>query len=414
MDLLMEEGAIMDMEVYKTMCYSLAKAYTTGVRLYQDEMPLYYYSPYDIEPDPLSPFLHQIINCGHEIGIITTPLYQFYGFLTLKPGLRLIMGPTCTLNNDKKLLDEMLESLQIEPKERQTYIDWLNSAPVIHIDRLAWLLLSLETILLGRVYTIEDVWIEQQPENSQYSVQREYTGNYMNNMMDMGISQAVKQSVSWEQLVSSYVEEGNAGQLRELFSAPPKVYMGEAENDGIRQRKNRSIGMVTSAARAAIRGGMDPQQSFLMADIYIQKLESVKEVSAMEEFTQNMLLDFAEQVERLRCPSGKGSSFCRMCIQYVSQNIFAPIRVDDMVKELGYSRSYLCSHFKEEMGLSLTQYINQEKIEEAKRLLQFSDCCLSEIAGLLHFSSQSHFQVIFKKVTGMTPLSYRKKMKLLK
>ena len=404
----------MDMEVYKTMCYSLAKAYTTGVRLYQDEMPLYYYSPYDIEPDPLSPFLHQIINCGHEIGIISTLLCQFYGFLTLKPGLLLIIGPTCALNNDKKILDGLLELLQIEPKERKKYIDWLYSAPIIHVDRLAWLLISLETVLLGQEYTVEDVWIEQLPENNQCSVQMEYTGNYMNNMVDMGISQAVKQSISWEQLVTSYVEEGNARRLRELFSAPPKVYMGENENDGMRQRKNRSIGMVTSAARAAIRGGMDPQQSFLMADIYIQKLESVKEASAMEEFTEDMLLDFAEQVERLRCPSGKRSSFCRMCIQYVSQNIFTPIRVEDMAKELGYSRSYLCSHFKEKMGLSLTQYINQEKIEEAKRLLQFSDCGLSEIAGLLHFSSQSHFQVIFKKVTGMTPLSYRKKRKLLK
>lgn len=118
----MKEGAIMDMEVYKTMCYSLAKAYTTGVRLYQDEMPLYYYSPYDIEPDPLSPFLHQIINCGHEIGIISTLLCQFYGFLTLKPGLLLIIGPTCALNNDKKILDGLLELLQIEPKERKNIL----------------------------------------------------------------------------------------------------------------------------------------------------------------------------------------------------------------------------------------------------------------------------------------------------
>ena len=43
-----KESDIMNMKVYESMCYSLAKAYTTGVRLYQDGTPLYYFSPYCI------------------------------------------------------------------------------------------------------------------------------------------------------------------------------------------------------------------------------------------------------------------------------------------------------------------------------------------------------------------------------
>ena len=45
----------MDIEMYKFICYSLAKAYTTPVRLYENEMPVYYYSVYNIEPDPVGP-----------------------------------------------------------------------------------------------------------------------------------------------------------------------------------------------------------------------------------------------------------------------------------------------------------------------------------------------------------------------
>lgn len=93
---------MMDIEMYKFICYSLAKAYTTPVRLYENEMPVYYYSVYNIEPDPLGPYLHQIMDSGHEVGIITTSIFQFYAFLTLESGLRVIIGPTRALQDAGK------------------------------------------------------------------------------------------------------------------------------------------------------------------------------------------------------------------------------------------------------------------------------------------------------------------------
>ncbi|MCF2679317.1 AraC family transcriptional regulator [Faecalicatena contorta] len=177
--------------------------------------------------------------------------------------------------------------------------------------------------------------------------------------------------------------------------------------------KNWGIGMSSCVSRAAIQGGLDPQHAFLMTNLYIQKMELMQDISTVERLVQEMILDFAEQVEKLRLLAGNGSQFCRLCVQYISQNIFSSIRIENMAKELGYNRSYMCSHFTKEMGVTLNQYIQQEKVEEAKRLLQFSDRNLSEIASLLSFSSQSHFQTVFKKMTGETPLLYRKQMKIM-
>lgn len=61
--------------------------------------------------------------------------------------------------------------------------------------------------------------------------------------------------------------------------------------------------------------------------------------------------------------------------------------------------------------MTLTQYILQEKVFEAQRLLRFTDQSLSELAALLAFSSQSHFQNVFKKQTGETPAQYRSRMR---
>lgn len=86
---------------------------------------------------------------------------------------------------------------------------------------------------------------------------------------------------------------------------------------------------------------------------------------------------------------------------------FTPIKVSDMAKALEISRPYLCSHFKEITGITLSHYILTEKVNEAKRLLLFTDKSLSDISMHLAFSSQSHFQTVFKKITGKTPLGYR-------
>ena len=124
-----------------------------------------------------------------------------------------------------------------------------------------------------------------------------------------------------------------------------------------------------------------------------------------------MVIDYAEQTEKLRCPHGNEIPFCRKCFQYVSRNINKVIRVDTMAEEFGISRQHLCSRFKKETGVSVLQYIQQEKIKEAERMLRFSERAVSEIASVLGFSSQSHFQTVFKKITGETPITYRERMR---
>lgn len=61
--------------------------------------------------------------------------------------------------------------------------------------------------------------------------------------------------------------------------------------------------------------------------------------------------------------------------------------------------------------MTLTRYILQEKMFEAQRMLEFTDESLLDIANLFSFSSQSHFQSAFKKITGETPMAYRKRIK---
>ena len=121
-----------------------------------------------------------------------------------------------------------------------------------------------------------------------------------------------------------------------------------------------------------------------------------------------MILDYTEKVEKLKLGKDPSPMFIAVC-NYIQKHISEPISTAEIAESLFLSRSHLSTKFKEETGLNLTDFIQEEKIEEAKRLLRYSEKSISAISLYLGFSSQSHFTKIFKKSVGKTPREYRSK-----
>ena len=74
---------------------------------------------------------------------------------------------------------------------------------------------------------------------------------------------------------------------------------------------------------------------------------------------------------------------------------------------MSVSEGHISRLFKEELGISPSDYIRNVKLDKAKNLLRFSDYSIIEISNYLSFSSQSHFSKLFFEDTGMTPKKYR-------
>lgn len=77
-------------------------------------------------------------------------------------------------------------------------------------------------------------------------------------------------------------------------------------------------------------------------------------------------------------------------------------------KELGYDYTYLANVFSEVKGITIQQFIIQNKIERVKELLLYEKMTLTEISYLLKYSSVAHLSNQFKKVTGLTPTYFNK------
>ena len=95
------------------------------------------------------------------------------------------------------------------------------------------------------------------------------------------------------------------------------------------------------------------------------------------------------------------------CKDYIFKHLHEKIRIQDIADELFLNANYLSEIFRQYEGLTITEFILQEKVGLTKNLLSYSPYSYSEIAAYLGFSSQSHLGKIFKKHTGMTLKQYR-------
>ena len=76
-------------------------------------------------------------------------------------------------------------------------------------------------------------------------------------------------------------------------------------------------------------------------------------------------------------------------------------------KKLNYDYTYLANIFSEVKGVTIQQYIILSKIDIAKELILTDDLNLTEISYKLNYSSVAHLSGQFKKVTGLSPSSFK-------
>ncbi|WP_274364977.1 response regulator transcription factor [Paenibacillus thermotolerans] len=94
--------------------------------------------------------------------------------------------------------------------------------------------------------------------------------------------------------------------------------------------------------------------------------------------------------------------------RYITLHIDQALSRQYIADYIGLSPDYMVKLFKKETGLSITDYIVQERMSISKELLVKSDLPVSAIALAVGFTNFAYFSTIFKKETALTPQEYRK------
>jgi AraC-like DNA-binding protein len=92
---------------------------------------------------------------------------------------------------------------------------------------------------------------------------------------------------------------------------------------------------------------------------------------------------------------------------YILEHQSDNLSLGQVAKAVNASSFYFCKLFKKSTGINFVDYVSRRRIEKAKNLLMNPNCLVSEIAFEVGFQSLTHFNRVFKKLTGRSPSQYR-------
>ncbi|MGB8451961.1 MAG: AraC family transcriptional regulator [Anaerocolumna sp.] len=95
-------------------------------------------------------------------------------------------------------------------------------------------------------------------------------------------------------------------------------------------------------------------------------------------------------------------------IQYLKTNYAVSPKLTDLASRSFLSPTYFCKLFKDYTGTTISEYVQNLRIEEACNLLKSTDNKIIVIAEKIGYKDIKHFNEVFKKLTGMTPSVYKK------
>jgi two-component system response regulator YesN len=96
-------------------------------------------------------------------------------------------------------------------------------------------------------------------------------------------------------------------------------------------------------------------------------------------------------------------------LSYISEHSSESLDLTEVAKVFNFNYSYLSSYFNSHIQEGFSEYLNKIRVEKACVLLKQTPLSIAEISESVGYSDQSYFCRVFKKLTGHTPSSYRRR-----
>ncbi|RUS43310.1 response regulator [Cohnella sp. AR92] len=94
-------------------------------------------------------------------------------------------------------------------------------------------------------------------------------------------------------------------------------------------------------------------------------------------------------------------------ISYIGLHYQDKITLEMIAEHVRFSENYLCRVFRDQMGMSLIQYINNVRMNKAAELIMRGHTYIKEIAALVGIGDQFYFSRMFKRQFGVSPSDYK-------
>lgn len=203
------------------------------------------------------------------------------------------------------------------------------------------------------------------------------------------------------------ISRGDAHTAYELTSEIQKNFlMTDDSAQSERNLRYLSVQALAFFTQVLLNLGISVDLAFFLLDFFNKQINSLRSVNSLLAYQNHMLQVYLNQVQKHR--ERNFSPPIQRAVNYVRQNTKYRLSLGHIAKYADVHPNYLSQKFSQEVGVTLSQFIGNERMSSIKSYLVETDIPLSEIAKRFSFSSNSYFSTYFRKHTGMSPSRYRK------
>lgn len=324
---------------------------------------------------------------------------QYIQFYLNNKNSYILIGPFLNSKIESGELSNMVRE-NIIPFHHKTIMEkYYFSLPVLSKEKTYYITKILDLLLHNKNYSKQ----EKTSDDIIYDFQND---QYIKQKDEYRKSSFLHSPYFIEQEISKYISNGETNKTKNLLKEINLMPHAKLASSTLRSFKNSMICSCSYMTRAAIAGGVNPDDAFTMSDAFINKIEDIPSLEELEKFESKMVDLFSLKVKEV-----KAQTYTKPiidCIYYIDNHLCDDLSISLLAKKVYLNPSYLSTLFHKETGYTVKQWILKKRILESSHLIINTNEEIAKIALFYKFCSQSHYVQCFKKIMGKTPGEYRK------
>lgn len=335
----------------------------------------------------------------HTVYTLRDEFLCYYLFLLLPDDDRLLLiGPYLSEEISDEQILEQAERIDLPPQQLRALETYYHSLPVLHeahtvfsaVDVLCDVLWpnGFQTINLHGI--IENVTPHESVTSPEDTLQ---------NM------EILEQRYQYENAMMQAVAQGSGHRVEQFLAALAPSAMEKRTVDPVRNIKNYGIIMNTLLRKAAENGGVHPIYLDRQSNKFARQIEQLDSVAAAQLLMRDMFRDYCRLVRT--SASAQYSPAVQKALACIDADLSGELNLRTLAEQQNLSAGYLSALFHREVGLTITQYITDKRLELAERLLKTTQLQIQTVAQYCGIPDVNYFTKLFKKRLGKTPREYR-------
>lgn len=202
------------------------------------------------------------------------------------------------------------------------------------------------------------------------------------------------------------VSHGNTAKALSITESIGTLRLAPRTDNELRNHKNLMITFNSLLRRSAYEGGVHSFYIDAVSTNYTRLIEQCHHSAELYDITPYMVRSYCDLVEKRSMNSY--SEPVRQILVTVDASLTGDLSLKRFADELFLNTSYLSTLFKKEVGMTLTDYVNKNRIAYAKKLLKSTTLSIQDIAAKSGIPDIHYFTRLFRREMGMSPREWRK------